>query len=89
MSLWALTNLNLSELYKLKSVTSNNLFVEHTYNNLTIIENNPIVDNVPSELSVINEEESVNKKPKPSKDLVIDKMETVLHQQNDTIPLTE
>lgn len=85
----ALTNLNLSELYKLKSINSNNLFEEHTYHNLAVIENNPVIENIPSELSVINEEESIVEKPPAN---VIDSTkntEIVLEQQSDIIPLTE
>lgn len=53
LKLLALTNLNLSELYKLKDFTKKTIFEEHTYNNLTIIENAPSID-VSLDLSVIN-----------------------------------
>ncbi|CAH1100116.1 unnamed protein product [Psylliodes chrysocephalus] len=41
LELLATTNLNLSELYKLKELSQNKIFNEHTYNNLNMIDNFP------------------------------------------------
>lgn len=59
----ALSNLNLSELYKLKTFSSNRtLFEERTYHNLTVIENVPNTDNNLNESSVINQVSEVVKR---------------------------
>lgn len=61
LKLLALSNLNLSELYKLKSFSNTNyVFEEHTYHNLTVIENPTNVNNSLSELAVITVEPSSN-----------------------------
>ncbi|GJQ79965.1 hypothetical protein Trydic_g9443 [Trypoxylus dichotomus] len=54
LNLFATTNLNLNEFYKLKDLMRiNKTFVEHTYNNLTIIENMPgIVEATSSTIDV-------------------------------------
>lgn len=72
LKLLALTNLNLSELYKLRSkATNNHVFEEHTYHNLTVIENVSSVDNNLNlnELSVINETSTENQEVAESKPL--------------------